>query len=57
MPLAGGASKLVLKAESPSSTLFANGFLWMTDRAYGACHDEEEGRACAFDGSAYRIKF
>jgi hypothetical protein len=57
MPVAGGASRLVLKAESPSSTLFANNFLWVTDRAYGRCSQTEEGQACAFDGAAYRVKF
>lgn len=56
MPIAAGASRLVLKAESPSSTLLANGFLWVTDRAYGRCTQTDEGQACAFDGAAYRVK-
>jgi hypothetical protein len=56
MPLAGGTARLVLKAESPSSTLVANGFLWVTDRAYGRCTQTDEGQACAFDGAAYRVK-
>jgi hypothetical protein len=57
MPVAGGASRLVLKAESPSSTLSANDFVWVTDRAYGRCTDTDEGRACSYDGAAYRVKF
>jgi hypothetical protein len=56
MPVAGGAARLVLKAQSPSSTLVANGFLWVTDRAYGRCTQTDEGQACAFDGAAYRVK-
>lgn len=57
MPAAGGASRLVLKADSPSSTLAANGFLWVTDRAYGRCTQTDEGNACSYDGAAYRVKF
>lgn len=57
MPLAGGASKMVLKTGSPSSVLDANGFVWVTDKSYGRCTQTDEGQACAFDGTAFRVKF
>lgn len=57
IPLAGGATKLVLKIDAPSSVLSANGFVWVTDKSYGRCRQTDEGQACAFDGSAFRVKF
>lgn len=56
LPLAGGEPKLALKTGAPSSTLFANGFVWVTDRSYGRCRQTDEGQACAFDGAAFRLK-
>lgn len=57
IPLAGGATKLVLKTDAPSSVLSANGFVWVTDKSYGRCRQTDEGQACSFDGTAFRVKF
>jgi hypothetical protein len=57
IPLAGGAPRLVLKTGSPSSLLAANGFVFVTDKSYGRCTQTDEGQACSFDGSAFRLKF
>jgi hypothetical protein len=57
LPLAGGAAKLVLKTAAPSSVLALPGFLFVTDKSYGRCRDTDEGQACAFDGSAFRVKY
>lgn len=57
IPLAGGATKLVLKTGAPSSVLALPGFLFVTDKSYGRCTQTDEGQACAFDGSAFRVKY
>lgn len=57
MPLAGGAAKVVLKTGAPSSLLAQGGFVYVTDKSYGRCTQTDEGQACAFDGSAFRLKF
>ena len=57
LPLAGGAARLVFKTGAPSDVVYANGALIVTDASLGACRDTDEGQACAFDGSVYRVKF
>ena len=57
LPLAGGAAKLVLKTGAPSSVLALPGALFVTDKSYGRCTQTDEGQACAFDGSAFRVKY
>jgi hypothetical protein len=57
IPLAGGATRLVLKTGAPSSVLALPGFLFVTDKSYGKCTQTDEGQACAFDGSAFRVKY
>ena len=57
IPLAGGATKLVLKTDAPSSLGALPGFLFVTDKSYGRCTQTDEGQACSFDGSAFRVKY
>jgi len=57
IPLAGGATKLVLKSGAPSSIVALPGFVFVTDKSYGRCTQTDEGQACSFDGSAFRVKF
>ena len=33
------------------------GALFVTDKSYGRCTQTDEGQACAFDGSAFRVKY
>lgn len=56
IPLAGGATKLLLKTGAPSSVIAQPGFLFVTDKSYGRCTQTDEGQACAFDGTAFRVK-
>lgn len=56
LPLAGGASKLVMKSGAPSGILNANGYVFVVDRSLGKCTDTDEGQACEWDGGAFRIK-
>jgi hypothetical protein len=57
LPLAGGSPRLVLKTGAPSSILAQPGFLFVTDKSYGRCTQTDEGQACAFDGTAFRVKY
>lgn len=57
MPLAGGVAKIVLKTGAPSSLLSQGGFVYVTDKSYGRCTQTDDGQACSFDGSAFRLKF
>lgn len=47
----------MLKTGAPSSVLALPGFLFITDKSYGRCTQTDEGQACAFDGSAFRVKY
>lgn len=55
LPLAGGTPKQVLDVKRTSSILPNGNGLFVTDAALGACHDEEEGEACTWEGVAYRV--
>ena len=57
IPLAGGAAKLVVKTDAPSAILSQGGFVFVTDKSYGRCTQTDEGQACAYAGSALRVKF
>jgi hypothetical protein len=57
VPLAGGAPRLVFKTKTPSDVLYANGALFVTDTSMGACRQTDEGQACSFDGSVFRVKY
>ena len=57
IPLAGGMPRLVLKSGAPSSVLSMGAFVFVTDKSYGRCTQTDEGQACAFDGSAFKVKF
>jgi hypothetical protein len=57
VPLAGGAPRLVFKTKTPSDVLYANGALFVTDASMGACRQTDEGQACSFDGSVFRVKY
>lgn len=57
IPFAGGAPHVVFKTKAPSDVILSNGSLIVSDRSLGACRQTDEGQACAFDGSVFRVKF
>ena len=57
VPLAGGATKVVLKTKTPSDAIYTGGALYVTDASLGACKQTEDGQACTWEGSVLRVKY